>query len=84
MTLSELPPPSLVTPHSKASECGMTSWCISNVWQYMDLPEDNDDVCSICKEMVKEARDQLNSNETQVSLAGGGGVRWLYELMAPF
>ncbi|XP_043206375.1 prosaposin-like [Amphibalanus amphitrite] len=53
---------------SKSSECGMTSWCISNVWQHLDLPEDNDDVCGICKEMVKEARDQLNSNETQEEL----------------
>jgi len=33
----------------------------------MKLPTDNDDICQICKEMVKEARDQLLSNETQVS-----------------
>ena len=31
------------------------------------MPEDNDEVCDICKEMVKEARDQLRSNETLVS-----------------
>lgn len=34
----------------------------------MTLPPDNDDVCQICKEMVKEARDQLLSNETQDEL----------------
>jgi saposin len=41
--------------------------CIKNVWEKQRLPEDNDDVCQVCKEMVKEARDQLLSNETQVS-----------------
>ncbi|XP_037072457.1 prosaposin-like [Pollicipes pollicipes] len=46
----------------------MTSWCIDKVWNYMSLPEDNDDVCHICLDMVKEARDQLNSNETQEEL----------------
>jgi len=34
----------------------------------MTLPPDNDDVCEICKKMVKEARDQLESNETQTEL----------------
>ncbi|XP_037070539.1 prosaposin-like isoform X2 [Pollicipes pollicipes] len=53
---------------SKSAECGMTSWCIDKVWNYMSLPEDNDDVCHICLDMVKEARDQLNSNETQEEL----------------
>lgn len=32
------------------------------------LPEDNDDICTICKNMVKQARDQLESNETQEEL----------------
>ena len=62
VTLLKSPLPS----RSKSSECGMTSWCISNIWQHMDLPEDTDDVCTICKDMVQQARDQLNSNETQV------------------
>jgi saposin len=34
----------------------------------MTLPPDNDDVCAVCKEMVKEARDQLLSNMTQDEL----------------
>lgn len=46
----------------------MTPWCIDNVWKYMKLPKDDDDVCHICLDMVKEARDQLNSNETQEEL----------------
>jgi len=32
------------------------------------VPPDNDDVCKICLDMVKEARDQLESNETQEEL----------------
>lgn len=33
------------------------------------MPEDNgDSICDICKEMVQEARDQLQSNETQEEL----------------
>ena len=30
--------------------------------------QDNDDVCTICKNMVTEARDTLRSNETQEEL----------------
>lgn len=32
------------------------------------MPEDNDDICQICVKMVKQARDQLESNETQEEL----------------
>ncbi|KAL7646629.1 UNVERIFIED_CONTAM: hypothetical protein RMT77_001880 [Armadillidium vulgare] len=48
-----------------AKECKAVKHCIQTVWEKQNLPEDNDNVCSICKEMVKEARDQLLSNETQ-------------------
>lgn len=49
-------------------ECNkVTSLCIKKVWNQNPYPEDNDDVCTVCKNMVKEARDQLESNETQVS-----------------
>lgn len=34
----------------------------------MKVPEDNDSVCNICKNMVEEARDQLESNQTQQDL----------------
>ena len=50
----------------ESRECGATTHCIQNVWSDKTLPEDNDDVCTICKNMVKEARDTLRSNETQV------------------
>ena len=53
--------------YSKAKECNAVKHCIQTVWMNQVLPEDNDDVCEICKNMVKEARDQLLSNETQVS-----------------
>ena len=39
---------------------------MERVWPNLNLEPDNDDVCQVCKEMVKEARDQLLSNETQV------------------
>lgn len=29
------------------------------------MPEDNDNICTLCKDMVQQARDQLLSNETQ-------------------
>lgn len=35
----------------------------------MTFPEDNDGICKICKDMVTQARDQLQSNETQVNLS---------------
>lgn len=34
----------------------------------MEVPEDTDSVCTICKDMVTQARDQLESNETQEDL----------------
>ena len=33
-----------------------------------DFEQDNDDVCTICKNMVTEARDTLRANETQEGL----------------
>ncbi|XP_076227036.1 prosaposin isoform X2 [Nomia melanderi] len=34
----------------------------------MKVPEDNDSVCNVCKDMVQQARDQLESNQTQQDL----------------
>lgn len=48
-----------------AKECSAVKHCIQTVWEKQRLPEDNDDICTICKNMVQEARDQLLSNETQ-------------------
>ncbi|CAK9829953.1 PSAP [Anthophora retusa] len=51
-----------------ASGCNATKHCIKTVWQDMKVPEDNDNVCNICKDMVQQARDQLESNQTQEDL----------------
>ena len=51
----------------QSSKCQATSHCIDKVWNANPYPEDDDEVCTICKNMVKEARDTLLSNETQVS-----------------
>ncbi|XP_063217466.1 prosaposin [Bacillus rossius redtenbacheri] len=48
-----------------AKFCGAVSHCIQTVWEHQQLPVDNDEVCTICKDMVTQARDQLESNETQ-------------------
>jgi len=52
----------------QSRECGATRHCIDNVWSKMRVPQDNDDVCTVCKNMVTEARDTLRSNETQEEL----------------
>lgn len=38
--------------------------CISAVWEKQRVPEDTDSICKICLDMVGQARDQLESNET--------------------
>lgn len=48
----------------QSKECAATRHCIQRFWTDMTLPEDNDDVCTICKNMVQQARDTLRSNET--------------------
>jgi len=52
----------------QASECSAVKHCIKAVWEKETVPEDDDEVCKICKEMVGEARDTLMSNETQEEL----------------
>lgn len=42
--------------------------CIQTVWEKQTYPVDTDSVCQICLDMVKQARDQLRSNETQADL----------------
>uniref|UniRef100_A0A023G3H6 Putative prosaposin n=1 Tax=Amblyomma triste TaxID=251400 RepID=A0A023G3H6_AMBTT len=51
-----------------ASSCKTVKPCIEMVWEKLEVPMDKSSVCNICKEMVKEARDQLLSNETQEEL----------------
>lgn len=51
-----------------AAGCNAVTHCIQGVWEHLQLPEDNDDICTLCKNMVKQARDQLQSNETQEEL----------------
>lgn len=53
---------------SSSRECSSISHCVEEVWPQSEFPEDNDSVCQICKDMVKQARDQLQSNETQEEL----------------
>jgi len=53
--------------YSQAKECNAVKHCIQTEWENAKFPEDNDSVCQVCKDMVKQARDQLLSNETQVS-----------------
>lgn len=42
--------------------------CIQSVWEKQTYPVDTDSICQICLDMVKQARDQLQSNETQEEL----------------
>ena len=42
--------------------------CIKAVWEKETVLHDDDEVCTICKEMVGEARDTLLSNQTQEEL----------------
>ncbi|XP_071455628.1 prosaposin [Hetaerina americana] len=51
-----------------AKGCNAVKHCIQSVWERQTLPEDNGDICNICKDMVTQARDQLKSNETQEEL----------------
>lgn len=48
-----------------ASGCNATKHCIDKVWKHMKVPNDDDSVCTICKDMVQQAHDQLESNQTQ-------------------
>ena len=51
-----------------AAGCTATAHCIKTMWKDMKVPEDNDTVCNICKDMVQQAHDQLESNQTQEDL----------------
>ncbi|XP_071553220.1 prosaposin isoform X1 [Temnothorax nylanderi] len=51
-----------------AKGCNAVKNCIHKYWEQMEVPEDNDSVCGICKDMVQQARDQLESNQTQQDL----------------
>ncbi|RZC39950.1 prosaposin [Asbolus verrucosus] len=50
---------------TSAASCHAVKHCIQTVWIYKQLPPDTSSVCQTCLDMVKEARDQLESNETQ-------------------
>jgi len=52
----------------QASECSAVKHCVKAVWEKENVPQDDDEVCKICKDMVGEARDTLMSNETQEEL----------------
>lgn len=48
-----------------AAGCHATKHCVQTHWIYKKYPEDTTSICDTCKNMVKQARDQLLSNETQ-------------------
>ncbi|KAB0800131.1 hypothetical protein PPYR_08011 [Photinus pyralis] len=48
-----------------SAQCRATKHCIQTVWIHQKLPPDHSSICETCLKMVKEARDQLLSNETQ-------------------
>jgi len=52
----------------QAKQCSALTHCIKAVWEKQIVPEDTDEVCDICKNMVGQARDTLISNETQEEL----------------
>ncbi|KAL5289599.1 PSAP family protein [Megaselia abdita] len=49
---------------SNAKICGAVGHCIQTVWEKEEVNNDSDSVCQICLDMVKQARDELESNET--------------------
>nr|ATU82777.1 secreted Prosaposin protein [Pristhesancus plagipennis] len=52
-----------------AAECSAVKHCIQGVWEHeVPIQADKTSVCQTCLEMVKLARDQLESNETQDEL----------------
>jgi saposin len=54
---------------TNAKSCHAVTHCIQTVWEkHSNFPVDNDSICQICLDMVKQARDQLESNETQDEL----------------
>ncbi|XP_041981826.1 uncharacterized protein LOC121735180 [Aricia agestis] len=53
---------------STGRECKATRHCVQKVWSTAKYPQDDDGICKICKDMVTQARDQLQSNETQEEL----------------
>ncbi|XP_048480376.1 uncharacterized protein LOC105397196 isoform X3 [Plutella xylostella] len=53
---------------STGHECKATRHCIDRVWSKMEVKNDTDSICKICTDMVTQARDQLESNETQEEL----------------
>lgn len=53
---------------TNAKHCNAVKHCIQTVWETHVVPEDTDSICKICLDMVGQARDQLESNETQEDL----------------
>ncbi|CAO1430462.1 unnamed protein product [Diamesa serratosioi] len=47
-----------------AKGCNAVKHCIKAVWEKQTVEEDTDSICKICLDMVTQARDQLESNET--------------------
>ncbi|CAH2076838.1 unnamed protein product, partial [Iphiclides podalirius] len=53
---------------STGRKCKATHHCFNRVWPRSTFPQDADSICKICTDMVQQARDQLQSNGTQISI----------------
>lgn len=53
---------------STANECRATTHCIEKVWSEQRLDNDNDDICQLCKDAVKTARDEVTKKKTRDGL----------------
>lgn len=47
-----------------AKSCRAVAHCIQTVWERKNIPKDTGPICKLCLDMVDEARNQLESNET--------------------
>ncbi|KAK7586128.1 hypothetical protein V9T40_004004 [Parthenolecanium corni] len=48
-----------------SSDCNATPHCIEKVWSNQQFDSDDDDICQLCKDTVKTARDEVTKNKTR-------------------
>ncbi|XP_064537869.1 uncharacterized protein LOC135428012 [Drosophila montana] len=63
-----LHPTNLCDNLSNAKECQATTHCIQTVWEKRSVPVDKNAVCQICKDIIKQARSELPSDNAEVKL----------------
>lgn len=53
-----------------SKKCNSTTRCIESVWPFQKYKEDNDDICTVCKDLMIESRDKwLLHNTLNLDLA---------------